>query len=451
MCFRARARCILHDFHCISWSPNIEKTHFPIGRHVWSGVDENCKVSKATHLTLSQCDFGKEFTCNSGNCIDVRKRCDYKFDCEDQSDEIGCTSIEIPLSYKKLEAPDSNITFYDTIESVHNIDTIGMSVELTSLILMRWYDQRLSFKNLKTSSNLMIPQTLTDQIWNPLDVGVLEKALIGQIFPGKKQLSIESTKKSLEIHADDTFEDRIFHGNEGILQVKQRFRAHYDCKFYLLKFPFDTQKCQFMFNVVLMTNAKLTFVENGRSVKYIGPEVVKDFYIQDIHVDTGSDEKNVWFLYNVTMKRSFACEIISTFFPTWLIWILAYLTFFIQLSNFNNRFMGSVTSLLVLAALLTTMQTNLPKTPYFKYIDCWFLWYLSNSILIIVVHVLLDQNRLFEINKIRVVRTSEENYIESTPASVDDRKAERLNRIAIILFPTLHIFFNVVYFVLHIL
>ena len=434
-------------------------TQFPVGRHVWHGIDETCKVSKTIHLALSQCEFGKEFTCDSGKCIDVGKRCDYHMDCDDKSDENNCTYIEIPMAYKKLEAPDSSITFLVTIESIHNIDTIDMFVELTSLVLMKWYDQRLSFRNLKGSSKLMIPDMVADKIWNPLDVVVQEKALIGKIYRGEKQLSIETSKKHSEIHQDDANEDRIFHGKEGILEDKQRMRAHYDCNFHLLKFHFDTQQCQFTFTIVLMTDAKLKFVGNKNSVNYTGPDVVKGFYIQDIQVDTGSDDENVWFRYNVRMKRSFSSDILSTFFPTWLIWMLAYLTFFIQLANFNNRFMGSITSLLVLASLLTTMQSNLPKTSYFKYIDCWFLWYQTNSILMIAVHVLLDQSQFFQkriltsqinVKQVKVVNMKEINK-ENTQFLVDNRKKEQMNRIAMILFPALHICFNVVYFVLHIM
>ena len=35
------------------------------------------------------------------------------------------------------------------------------------------------------------------------------------------------------------------------------------------------------------------------------------------------------------------------------------------------RFMGALTSLLVLASLLASIEENLPKTSYFKKIDVW--------------------------------------------------------------------------------
>lgn len=166
-------------------------------------------------------------------------------------------------------------------------------------------------------------------------------------------------------------------------------------------------------------------------------------------MQTGSNKQNVWCFFNVTMKRSFSSDIVATFFPTWLIWMLAYLTFFIQLSNFNNRFMGSVTSLLVLASLLTTMQKNLPKTSYFKYVDCWFLWYQSNSILMIIFHVLIDRRQFVQITKIKNVKSNNIDN-EKTNVPVDNRIKERMNRIAILLFPALHVSFNIVYIVLHI-
>ena len=70
-----------------------------------------------------------------------------------------------------------------------------------------------------------------------------------------------------------------------------------------------------------------------------------------------------------------------------------YFTLFINVQNFSDRFMGAVTSLLDLAALLSTLTDALPRTSYFKYVDTWFMWYIMNIFLIIVYHVFLDQTR----------------------------------------------------------
>lgn len=428
---------------------NDDITTFPVGRLQWHVHDEPCKVAESKYMTFSQCEFGKEFTCDSGHCIDVQNKCDYHGDCEDNSDEKQCSYIIIPQSYKKLEAPNSTIHVRITIQSVHEINTIDMMVELTTLVSMKWYDGRLKFKNLNNTTKHLFPNKIAKKIWNPLDHVVHERALIGKIFLGKKQISVETETATIHMDAEDAYENRLFDGYDNIIEETQRTRIHHDCTFDLTKFPFDTQHCDFKVHIMAENNVNFRFLLDDNSISYIGPEIVKDFYIKTIEVDTGIDGKYVWFIYTVTMKRSYSSQIMSTFLPTWLVWFVAYLTFFIKLSNFNNRFMGSVTSVLVLAALFTSMQNSLPKTSYFKYIDCWFLWYITNSILMITCHVIFDNITFSRSNQTQVSTMYGNNDDRISTALMASTKKERMNRMAIILFPMLLIPFNVIYFILH--
>jgi len=52
--------------------------------------------------------------------------------------------------------------------------------------------------------------------------------------------------------------------------------------------------------------------------------------------------------------------------------------------------MGALTSLLVLASLLASIEENLPKTSYFKKIDIWFMAYIIFIFVIIVFHICVD-------------------------------------------------------------
>lgn len=52
--------------------------------------------------------------------------------------------------------------------------------------------------------------------------------------------------------------------------------------------------------------------------------------------------------------------------------------------------MGALTSLLVLASLLASIEENLPKTSYFKKIDVWFMSYIIFIFVIIVFHIIVD-------------------------------------------------------------
>ena len=51
---------------------------------------------------------GGEFTCDSGLCVPMEKRCDQQQDCEDLSDEGGCSLVHVnKLQYLKDKPPPS--------------------------------------------------------------------------------------------------------------------------------------------------------------------------------------------------------------------------------------------------------------------------------------------------------------------------------------------------------
>ena len=71
-------------------------------------------------------------------------------------------------------------------------------------------------------------------------------------------------------------------------------------------------------------------------------------------------------------------QLLSTFFPTGILWLFGYSTLFIDTSDTSDRFMGAGTALLVIATLLNSINGDLPKTSYLKLIDLWFLWHITN-------------------------------------------------------------------------
>ena len=86
-------------------------------------------------------------------------------------------------------------------------------------------------------------------------------------------------------------------------------------------------------------------------------------------------------------------QMLNTFLPILLLWALGYSTLFIGTRNFSDRFMGTVTALLVLVSLLSSVNEDLPKTSYMKLIDLWFLWHITSLLVIIIFHIILDRMR----------------------------------------------------------
>ena len=150
------------------------------------------------------------------------------------------------------------------------------------------------------------------------------------------------------------------------------------------------------------------------------------------------------------MQRMYVNQIITAFFPSCLLWLLAYFTLFIKLEDFNERIMVSVTVLLVLAALLSSINASLPDTSYFKYIDLWFLWYTLNIFSITVFHVILkeiDVDTTGEFYTRKKIGSKDEMGVKK---AIERSKKGRINDMAKKIFLLAFLMFNIIYFPLQI-
>ena len=243
--------------------------NFPIGRLKWKVYDRNCALNTSKYLTLSHCEFGKEFTCSSGHCISIASNCDGKIDCADGSDETNCQYIRIPDSYKQIYPPATHINVDASIESIHDIDTIEMVVEMTQVIAFSWFDSRLEFTNLRNGTLNRVNDGLEKQIWNPFDHVVQENVLIGKLFCNDMMLYIEANTPPIGMDISDAFEDRRYDSSTNTITATQRSKGSYDCTFQLKTFPFDTQTCKFKSHLKPKKGTELYFAtDNDSAVSY---------------------------------------------------------------------------------------------------------------------------------------------------------------------------------------
>jgi hypothetical protein len=150
-------------------SPNISSLTYPIGRQKWRMGDPNCDyVDNLRSLTLSQCDFGTEFTCDSGDCIDIGNRCNENSDCADESDEEECNMVYVPHSYQKKKSPppieenhELELFLKLDVMKINSINTLGMTVTITVNVIVKWYDKRLTFFNLIMGRENNMPDKTT--------------------------------------------------------------------------------------------------------------------------------------------------------------------------------------------------------------------------------------------------------------------------------------------------
>ncbi len=234
----------------------------PFGRQKWvlgSDLSACAKDGGAEHnLTFSRCGRD-EFTCKNGLCIPLkyaipccpkcnspsistlilctklvsyfRNRCDTKFNCPDQSDEIGCDYLKIATNYNKELAPPSRVSYTSetilgeqdhndnshlmivylnlSIQALPSIDTVNLKFTVDFFLQLEWYDSRLSFRNLNEEpqlnrlssfdlNNIWVPELLFMNALGSLQTKVDDKAAAYISRNMRENYTTESYEENIE-------------------------------------------------------------------------------------------------------------------------------------------------------------------------------------------------------------------------------------------------------------
>ena len=129
---------------------NIKDKMTPLGRMEWFGTYKDCKLNENNiSITLSTCNMQNQFTCSSGQCINIEKYCNNILDCKDGSDEDECKHIVTDQRYSINDPPNAEKMFISVeIIQFDHIDSLKMTMTLTMDIQISWKDPRLVFTGL---------------------------------------------------------------------------------------------------------------------------------------------------------------------------------------------------------------------------------------------------------------------------------------------------------------
>ena len=335
--------------------------------------------------------------------MDIFRRCDNKNDCHDGSDEKDCKILRVPASYDYSIPPESeegkkvnnDIFTHVDIINVDEVNTVDMMVALTIRLTFKWKDHRVEFLDVKNSKKdrltKVIPNREKGILWTPLNELVHDNAVIGRIKEVDfYNLGVRVENDALVMDSSFPTETLVYPGKENPLIISQRMKISYQCKFSLVTFPFDSSICDFHLSLRTAGNISIRLTNDETSIVYNGSKTLNEFEIGTYWSRTSHSETKTTFTYSIQFHRLYEHHLSTTFFQSFILWVLAYVTIFIKLDDFSNQFMGAVTALLVLASLMSTLNGMLPKTAYFKYIDIWFNWYIGNIFMIILIHVIID-------------------------------------------------------------
>lgn len=127
----------------------------PVGRHEWEIRTNSATLSSSSlvRLSLSTCTED-EYTCSDATCIDLKKVCDFEFDCTDQSDEVGCTTAQLPAGYLHSYPPSVplSVLVQLAVLRIVNFNLLNMNFQVDFEIKFSWNDPWITFTNLGEDS-----------------------------------------------------------------------------------------------------------------------------------------------------------------------------------------------------------------------------------------------------------------------------------------------------------
>lgn len=257
--------------------------------------------------------------------------------------------------------PPVNVTATIYVEFIGDIDEINM--EFTTIFYFRqyWHDPRLSFEHTGYKKRLAFNPEMLKFIWAP-----------DTHFPGLKEGTKHDITSSNEVV-------RIM--PNGTVLYSMRLKAISQCPMDLRNFPMDYQTCKLKVEAYSYDDQEMTL--NWRHVNDISPVGIAS----DIEIPSYSLTSVKWhnlseafstgnydlLVIEFSLQRRLGFHMIQIYLPSYLIVILAWVSFWVDREQTTARIAMGITTVLTMATLIGSARISLPKVSYVKSMELYLI------------------------------------------------------------------------------
>ena len=344
-------------------------------------------------LSLSSCD-PEEYTCDDGGCIVLSKRCDGRSDCQDDSDEHRCKTVNILETYDKFLSPLNELTDNVSVNITLNISYVGSFNEISSCfeteftLTLSWTDSRLSFDNLQEAQqdNIINPKEMTE-IWIPKIVFKNTKNREESTVDDRTKVTIKKLKRgyiSDKSYPENKF---IYDGKDNVLEYSHYYYMIFHCDFLMQWYPFDTQVCKIEIEPKqgYHDQTELFLQDFG----YTGSLELQQYIFKDTKCVKDGKKIEIRLYFGRRLLSIFLTDIV----PTLILICISHTANYFKDSFFEARISLNVTVMLVITTMFINISNNLPKTSYMKMMDGWLLFNLSKPFIDIILQTYMEHLR----------------------------------------------------------
>ena len=178
-------------------------------------------------------------------------RCDGRAHCRDRSDEADCRLVVPPVGYNKFLVPTStdiqqrlSVNISLDFQRILYIDEEEHFIRVTLTLTKYWYNEHLTYQNLKQGADNQIFQDDKESIWIPF-IEFRDQENVDKCLRTEKEEVLKIVPNRNFRHEQNALTERenafLFSGSENKMIQEKEFSCEYICVFDYTWYPFDTQ------------------------------------------------------------------------------------------------------------------------------------------------------------------------------------------------------------------
>uniref|UniRef100_A0A3Q1JAH4 GABA(C) receptor n=1 Tax=Anabas testudineus TaxID=64144 RepID=A0A3Q1JAH4_ANATE len=244
------------------------------------------------------------------------------------------------------------------VESIDSISEVNMDFTMTLYLRHYWKDERLSFPS-RTNLSRTFDSRLVKKIWVP-DVFFVHS---------KRSFIHDTTTENIML--------RVYPDGNILYSVRVTVTAL--CSMDFSSFPLDTQNCSLeLESYAYNENDLMLYWKNGNDSLRIDEIVLSQFFIENIHASSGLAfySSTGWYnrlFINFILRRHIFFFMLQTYFPTMLMVVLSWVSFWIDRRAVPARVSLGITTVLTMSTIITGVSSSMPQVSYVKAVDI-YLW-----------------------------------------------------------------------------
>ncbi|KAL3070837.1 hypothetical protein niasHT_039469 [Heterodera trifolii] len=312
---------------------------------------------------------------------------DQQYEHEDEQQQIGNSAgvYDTNLEYNMTRVLNALIASHDRrirpdfggaptivnvtahVITISAISEVSMDYTVDLYLRQFWHDRRLAFTAFKGHNNLTVGIDMVKSIWTP-----------DTFFPNeKKSYFHETTSHNSFLRID----------SNGNVIRSIRLTVTANCPMSLHTFPLDVQVCSLEIESYGYSTSDIIYHWHPNKPVTIDDDVhLAHFSIgghyqieRTISLSTGNYSRLTAYF---TFKRNLGFYLIQIYFPSSLIVVISWVSFFLNREATQARVTIGVTTVLTQTTLMTSTNASLPKVSYVKSLDiflgvCFFIVFAS--------------------------------------------------------------------------